>query len=87
MNGASKSYGIIAEYRTSADVLHAAEKVRDQLETFGRSAKDAAQDGRDSSPLRGSVDNSRFALADHIESAACFQSFAPGWQKHWSGGT
>jgi len=25
------------------------------------------------------LDNSRFALADHIESAACFQSFAPGW--------
>jgi hypothetical protein len=29
MNGASKVYGIIAEFRTTAAVLHAAEKVRD----------------------------------------------------------
>ena len=29
MNGAAKPYGIIAEFETAADVLHAAEKVRD----------------------------------------------------------
>ena len=29
MNGAAKPYGIIAEYDNAADVLHAAEKVRD----------------------------------------------------------
>lgn len=35
--------------------------------------------GVTTSPLRGSSWNSRFALAEGIESAACFQSFAPGW--------
>ena len=34
--------------------------------------------GVTTSPLRGSTGNSRFALAKGIESAACFQSFAPG---------
>src|SRR5438046_10235218 len=29
MNGSSKSYGMLAEFRTAAAVLHAAEKVRD----------------------------------------------------------
>src|SRR5260370_41008194 len=29
MNGTSKSYGMVAEFRTAAAVLHAAEKVRD----------------------------------------------------------
>lgn len=29
MNNASQPYGIIAEFRTAADILHAAEKVRD----------------------------------------------------------
>ncbi len=29
MNGTARPYGILAEYRTSADILHAAEKVRD----------------------------------------------------------
>lgn len=29
MNGSAKPYGIIAEFETAADVLHAAEKVRD----------------------------------------------------------
>ncbi len=29
MNGGAKTYGIIAQYDTAADVLHAAEKVRD----------------------------------------------------------
>lgn len=33
--------------------------------------------GVTTSPLRGSTGNSRFALAKGIESAACFQSFAP----------
>ncbi len=29
MNGTSKAYGMIAEFRTAAGVLHAAEKIRD----------------------------------------------------------
>ena len=29
MNGTAKSYGMIAEFRTAADILHAAEKVRE----------------------------------------------------------
>jgi hypothetical protein len=29
MNGAAKPYGVIAEFKTAADVMHAAEKVRD----------------------------------------------------------
>ncbi len=31
MNGSSKPYGIIAEFVTAADIMHAAEKVRDAL--------------------------------------------------------
>jgi len=48
MNGAAKPYGIIAEFTTAADVLHAAQKVRDAgFTAWGRVyAVPGAWDGR-----------------------------------------